>query len=215
MEPDLTQAEEERLMRTICWGSAVCCVLTLLLIVAIGISGVVLAVKSRQSYPADDAGQVAAVRYFSTIATFHAGAGVGLLLLSFLLIVFSVLFVLHVVDFEPKHTTFRWAQVIKSVAVALLVIANTVIGKGYLAKMQSVYYWLVPPAGGFPEGTVVAKGQVVDLSTFTTFITFHAVFMTVVIVILVVLMWPPFYEFIKPRPAQGPQLKLFGPRNIE
>jgi len=210
MEFDQEAIDELRSMRMICRGAVLSCLLTLFLIAVLCVSGIILAVKSRQDYPLDEAVRENAIRSFSSVAAWHNGFAMLILFPVLFLVAFSILFALYVGGFQTKCTKHPWAQTARAVGVLLVLLAGTVLGKVYFGTLQSSNHWLLPPAGGYPEGMAVAKGQVIGSGTFTTFIVFHAVIVPLVALILVGLMWPGFHEFTSEKEAEprGKRLKL-------
>jgi hypothetical protein len=207
---------ERHLMHNVCLGAIICSVLVLFLLALSACSGTLLALQSRQEYPADEAVRAYAVKTFAFMVTLHGGATTIMLFAAFLLVTLSVLFGLHVGDFQPKRTKHAWMQTIRAGALAAVLFANMVWGRMYGSSLVELNFWLTPPPGGFLEGATVAKGQVISAATFSTFLAFHAVLLPLVAIMLIILMWPAFYEFV-PTPqtaAQNKWLNLSRPRGI-
>lgn len=206
MEIEEDNILETRFLRCVCLGGVASLGALVALVAALAITGSIIAVESRQAYPATEAAAEAAARTFSCWSAWHNALSILLLFPLLSLVAFSILFSLNIGGFDAKRTKRPWAQTVLAGTLGLCVIASLVLGNVYASRMALVNHWLLAPPGGYAPDTVVMEAPATSAGSFSTFVTFHSIILPMLAVMIIAFMWPPFCEFTK-RPEADTQQK--------
>ncbi len=202
--------EELQMLVTVSRCAVGCCILLVLLLAALSVSGTTLAVRTSQAYQEDEALRATVLAEFSSARRWHGFTAFMFLVPLLLLVALSILFSLHVGSFAAKRTKRPWTQSVAAVTLALLLVGGLICGNIYSANLRAVNFWLTPPSGGFSPTDAVAKGQGACAMSFSTFIAIHGILFPAMALLIIIMMWPAFYEFafLPKADSVGTNLKL-------
>lgn len=199
-DPTDCVTEDRRTLRTCCKCAVICFVLILVCVAIQAATGATLAVWAQRAPAADIAANSRAMRSYALLGRIHRLVRQAMLVPAVGLLAPSALFSLTAGNFYTKHTRYAWMQIVKS-SLLIACVAGTCLGaRCFVVRLRTAGLWLLGEsdlATSEPGIDMAAYG----LSGFYAFVALHAVVLPVLAVIVVIIMWAPFWEFMR---GQGP-----------